>query len=93
MNGHDRRVSAGDVIEIGEIVESTMETVASGLKLIALSKGETKEHVVLVDHFEDGGDVDVPQASKVLTVELGTGMENPKVWYAIPLSAYRGGDE
>lgn len=90
----DRRLEAGDVVELGAVQDSeTSVGRGGGLHLIAAWDGEATEYVVLRFHAADGEAVNAPEGSQVLAVESGSGMSNPSLWLLVPRDAYGGAEE
>lgn len=90
----DRRLGAGDTVELGAVQDSETNVGRGGdLHLIAAWKGETTEYVVLRFHAADGETIDAPEVSQVLTVESGSGMASPSIWMLVPRDAYGGAEE
>lgn len=85
----DRTLSKGDVVEIGTVEDSHVETArGGGVRFIAAHSGETEPYVVLKSHAEDGTEIDMPSEAEVLAVSEGSGMAAPSVWLIVPREAY-----
>lgn len=94
MRTTDRTLSKGDTLELGDVVESTVEqTRGGGLRFTAVHEGEPTEYVILTARFTDGEEIAVPDDGQVLAVTDGTGMSNPTAWLLVPRDAYGGSDE
>lgn len=85
MRVTDTTVSAGDVIELGETVE-TVDLEGSHLR--AVTSGPSNEHVVLREPLNDGDTLDVPRESVVLGVTDGPGMASDTLLVAVPTGCY-----
>jgi len=85
----DRRLEAGDTVELGDVqAASTSQPQGGGLRIIAAaSSGESEEYVVLRFNAADGETVDTD--GEVLAVTEGRGVASPAVWIAVPMEEYQ----
>jgi len=91
MKAIKKTLDKGDRIELGEVVESTVEQTKRGkVRLLAVHEGQTTEYAVLTEMFTDGDSLSVPADGQVLTVTKGSGMGNPRAWLLVPTDAYGG---
>lgn len=88
----DRRLSNGDVLEIGPVKASGVEQPrGGGLRLAAVHDASApEEYAVLTVRFpaDDAEALDVPPEAQVLAVTTGTGAARPQAWVLMPMSAY-----
>jgi hypothetical protein len=85
----NKRLSAGDTVEVGEIEASNVEYSNGALTFQAVHTGETDEYVVLESHFDDG-DVIETQGTVLAVVnnDNAMGVSHPIAYMMVPLSEY-----
>ncbi|WP_324663103.1 hypothetical protein [Haloarcula sediminis] len=91
MKVTDKRLQAGDTLELGENIHATNEQVprGGGLNITVVHDGDAKEYVVLRTQVEDGDELG---KSEILALTDGSGMMSGSwAWQLVPASAY-GGD-